>query len=200
MVILNIVTNKGKQAVSVPDSWAEISFEQFLLIENSWDRKDPVHLFSIITGIDFETLQESQDDYIEETLYRLVSFVFANTPDWDNLTPPKKIMINGRIIAVPSDIGAGTLGQKVMLNTALSTVKDVSQLMIEALCIYLQPLYHGKYDQNKFNEFKQVLMKAPVLDCYAIARFFLLNPINLMKIRQSNFLKPKPMKTKPTKN
>lgn len=179
MISFTVHTTKGKMRLSSPSSWEEVSLGQLVAIEKS--SKDVVEVFSILSGVDFEIIEESTDDKLLDQLYAVTHFIFT-APDWDKLPIPKTLLIGEKIITPPEDIGNETLGQKILFDQALMDSKKTVEIIPMILAIYLQPVISGeKFDRLKIPETLELLNQQPAILMYPLAGFFLNKPKNLQR-------------------
>lgn len=180
MISFQITDNKGKRMkVECPSSWDELTLKNLLDIENC-DRA-PLTIFSLLTGIEFDILRDSKQEDLEYQIYLAIEFVH-DSPKWDELKPPSNIVIDGRVIKIPKDISVLTLGQKIMFDQTLVNATNLTQVIPQALAIYLQPLIDGaKYDRDKQEAAQKVILTLPATQMYALVNFFLTSRSNLKK-------------------
>ena len=167
--------DKGKMKVSAPASWSEITYEQLIEIETEWDGKDLIKLFGILINMDFEEVSKLTDPALEKTLYEVCQFVFIETPTWDTLKRPSKILWEGRVIQVPSGIRQETLAQKIMINSVLKSELSVMEAIPKAVAIYMHQLFHpgSLMNQEIIEDVSQKLKKRNAVEVYSIGNFFL---------------------------
>jgi len=183
MVSITLTTHeKKKLQVLYPTTWDEITLGQFVMLEGK--KLDALERFSIMTGVDIEIFDNSRKKDLEDLVYSATYFL-TNPPDWKNLSVPDKIVVKGKVIKVPTDLGQETVGQSIMFKQVAVESEVLIDLIPKFLAIYLQPLiFGGKFDRTKLEETEELLNEQPALSMYAIANFFLIKPKLLRSIGQ----------------
>lgn len=169
--------------IETPGSWGECNLETFIKVQ-SWDGKEDLQLFTMVTGIPYATLNNNVQKSLENYIGAAISWI--NQPlDLDNLPLPAEITIHGKPVQVPKDLGDLTIGQKMYASQELRKIVgektgEVSKEMIlrqipVLLSIYLSPLYFKQdFDVDRCNDFKvQIVPKLPILEAWPIYDFFL---------------------------
>ena len=191
MISFTITTPEGKQNVSAPASWNEINYAQLIRLETEWNGADVIQLFSILVGIEFSVAEGLSDPGIDETLYEVCGGIITGIkPNWKNLRSPKKILWDGRMITIPTDLRKETLAQKVMINGLINSDVTVLEAIPSAVAIYLQPqLYPGSEIGKKelIDEITKQVKERNALEVYAIGSFFFkkLKPYQQAMLRSS---------------
>lgn len=189
MLTLTTRTNKGKETIYAPESWHEVSVDQFQRLVKEWDNEDWVQLFSILTGKEYSGIQTSTDSKLETTLYQTVSFALDPNFDWKNLTRPKVLELRPiwakdvplpiDRIEIPHSIGRMSIGQNIQARKSLEDMKDLREGISIVTAIYLQPLLDkGPFDMLRVTHYEYIISKMPITKIYPIG-FFLLR--RLMK-------------------
>jgi len=189
MIQFSIKTEDGKHRVSSPASWREINLGQLIDIETKWDKKDPIQLFSIITGLDIALLSNSNQNGLEDKMMAICAFAY-DQPDWEHLDKPKYIEIGTEAYITPTNISKKMLGQKIMINQiAIKEGVDLIKHIPKIVAIYMQPIIDGDYKDERLEEIEELLLKSSAMECFALARFFFLRSQNLMNIGEINLQK-----------
>lgn len=185
MIQLNIKKENGKgDRIFCPASWREINLSQLIDIETKWDKKNPIQLFSIITGLDVALLSNSKQKDLEDKMMAICAFAHVQ-PDWEQLSRPKYIEIGTKAYKTPKDISKKMLGQKIMINQiAIKEGVDLIKHIPKIVAIYMQPIIDGDYKDERIEEIEELLLKSSAMECFALARFFFLRSQNLMNIGQ----------------
>ena len=171
------------KTISVPESWDDITCGQWLNIEKVKDRSDVVAIFSALCDVPYNDLFLADLDEVMPMIER-VSFI-SDTPDFLKIEAPKTVFISGKNIDVPQDIRLKTLGQfqtfqsKVLPHVLVYKDGGIScdfKVMDVAVAIYMQPLITGKkFDAETLEETIKEVRSMPMLECFALANFFLNN-------------------------
>jgi hypothetical protein len=179
-----------KLKVTYPDSWDEITLDQFMKIEKL-GIADPLTLFSILAGVELD-FASGLDQELEPLVWDSVYFLFGESPDWKEAKCPKMFIIDGKPYAIPK-IEKQTLGQSVMVTQLVNNSETLFEVIPEMLAIYFQPLVTGgKFDREKIDIVRQSILKSTAVDCMGVANFFLRKPKLLRLITQvgSHLLNP----------
>ena len=181
MIGFTAKTDQGTIKASIPSSWEEVDVALWLKLDKL-KAGDPVNVFSLLTGFDFEALEQSKDERIEGKIYEATAWVY-DAPEWDKLPPLAELVIEGKPYQVPQDLDQCTLGQKVLINQAIARSEDTLNLLVEIVAIYMQPVYYGgKFDREKLPDMRSKLLALPCIDVVAVGYFFLTNGNVLQRI------------------
>ncbi len=198
--------NIGGATHYCPTSYEQISVRTYLQIMEEWDDKeDLIKLFCIITGFDYDRLNNAkfQEGY-EQEIFRGIAWIYQEKIEWDKLVPKEFLIIDDKEIKIPEDIGDESIGQKISIMQAASE-EDVSELQLipDVLSIYLDP-HFNEYDkpleERKFNkkraiEFREKILDLPILECYPLAFFFLNRSKSSTKLGESILLRMSQFRT-----
>ena len=179
MISFNVNTDKGKLKITAPSSWEELTVKQLILIK-SVDSDDLIQLFSIVTGIEFDRLNNSKDAKLEAHLYQTIEFLLES-PEWEKIKAPRRYNLGGKLYEVP-DISKATLGQNVMLSNTIANSKDFIGLLPKVIAIYFQPVIDGSFNRHRIPEVEELVLNSAALDAYGVGSFFLSNPKNSTRI------------------
>jgi hypothetical protein len=174
---------KEKVTLSIPESWNEISVEQYQRIVKEWDGYDWIKLFSILSGLEVNDISTSTDGKLETTLYRCIQFVFEKS-ELENIPMPKKLELRTiwfkdsplvyDSVTIPENLGRLSIGQAIQARKLLEESKDIRECISSVTAIYLQPLIDkGPFDMLRAIEIEQVILKMYISKIYPIGFFFL---------------------------
>lgn len=172
MLELKIKTKKETVSKKIPESWKECSLGMWMRLRE-WDGKDYVKGFSLIMDIDYDIISRSKSKKLYRTLFDVISWT-GQSVDWENLKVPEFLTINKKDIQIPPNLGAHTLGQKILVHEAMLRGDNITQALPVALAVYLDPLYHGSdFDRERSIKFEKTILELPVLEAYPAGIFFL---------------------------
>jgi len=194
MIGFTIGTPEGTRKVQSPSGWNEITVNQLIRLEKEFNGVDMIKCFSILTGIDYEVSEELTDPNIGETLYQVChGIITKSAPDWGNLDCPKKILWDGELITVPTNLRNETLAQKMMMDRVLQSNDLVVEVIGKAAAIYLHPLItKSKVDNETMEKVAVQMGERNALEVYSIANFF----FRKLKLYQTNMLRSLLLKNK----
>jgi hypothetical protein len=183
MLKLSIKTNKGKQTIQCPQSWEEVSVEQYIRIIKEWDDEDWIKLFSILSGLDVDYVSQSTNGQIESLVYQTIEFALKPF-DWKALPMPEEIDLtpiwlkDNPLIPphtkVPKKIGRLSIGQAIQARRSLEGMSDIREGISIVTAIYLQPLIDkGPFDMLRVTELEYLIGKNRITKIYPLG-FFLL--------------------------
>lgn len=183
MVILKI---NGK---AVPNSWATCSTGIFQEI-TQWDSdkpvqdKDPIKLYSILTGLSYEKISSSTDKALEAALWESSRFVYEADSDFYRAPVPDVLKFSGKEYTIPKQMGRMTIGQNVQLRQQMRFGKDSSLLLSLAVAVCLQPdidaraeggkMVKAPFDFDRALEIEKEIKSMPITEIYPVG-FFLLS-------------------------
>jgi len=193
-----IQTPKGKQRITSPASWRELTIQQLIELETEWDGVNPIVLFSIVTGLDVGLLKNSDQEGLEEKMLAICAFAY-DQPQWDALPKPKHIEIGGEVYKTPDTINRKLLGQKIMVSQiAIKESADLISQIPRIVAIYMQAVIDGEFKDERMEEVEALVRKSPAMDCYGLGKFFFQKSVNLMNIGAVS-LEESPSRTIPIK-
>lgn len=198
MLKLSVKTNKGKHSIHSPESWEEVSVEQYQRIIKEWDGEDWIKLFSILSGLDVDYVSQSTNGQIESLLYQTIEFVFKPF-DWKALPIPDEIDLTPIWLSerfedcplippstkIPKKIGRLPIGQSIHARRSLEGMADVREGIGMITAIYLQPLLDrdkdtgepAKFDMLRVTELEYLIGKNRITKIYPVG-FFLLQRLH----------------------
>lgn len=166
------------KTVRVPSEWEEVTVEHF--INPDFLSGNSLSLLANLSGIPRQKLLNTTED-ITGHLYKMVDFM-QKDPQGYQKYKPEKITLQGKELDYPKDIEVERVGQKIMLQDAVSKYQFVYEAIPEAIAIYLQPeLNDGVFDDAKLPELIEEVKGLRIVDVYPIADFFLTNSRRILK-------------------
>jgi hypothetical protein len=157
----------NKKPHSIPVSWDETTFEQYLGVLNGEDKPDSYFL-ALMLGMDYEEFKKCELKGFEQAMTALTFLKTA--PTW--LERPAKI---GSYI-LPADLTLESVGQYEDMKALVKGKKDIKELVQEypkVCAIYCQKTRDGVYDFGKAMDMSAELMKLPAREVVETASFFL---------------------------
>jgi hypothetical protein len=184
--MVKIIINKVE--FNIAENISELCTFQYCEMNKHRDNLNVVRILSILTGIDYTVLNNSDCSQFEPIL-TLLNFDFKTNP-LTEIVCPEAIEIDNKDIEVVQDIAQETFGQKVFAQQAVNDMIaeriDKIEALVKVAAIYLQPKVDGKFDDVKARKLENKLMELPITNIYPIGNFFL-----------SKFVKYSPPKAKP---
>lgn len=189
MIKFTGVTPQGKQQITAKTNWEELTLEEFIKIETIAPGKiSIIEMFSILSGLHIDVISGTECEEIERQLFEICAGIQKNAPDFKELKPPKKLLIDGKVYDSPLKFNNTMLGQKILLKQLIvDSKKQLLNIIPEVIAIYFQPLMDGKFDDQRIEPVKKLLLQSPALHCYALAQFFFLHSPYLNMIGLRNF-------------
>lgn len=169
-MITLVVNGDSKEC---PVTWAETSTDIF---QNIFSTKleNQVEVFSILTGTNYTSVLEDDDEDLDTTLYQVTAFVFNEPQDFRERPVPAAVKLAGKTVMIPRNLSALTVGQNLHIRQAMATAPNLESLISLACAIYLQPLVDGgKFDYARAKELEQEILKLPIYTTFPIGFFFL---------------------------
>jgi hypothetical protein len=172
-MIYNVTTSKGKKKIIIPESWDETNTGQFEKMV-TWDQKNLIELFSIMSGLDVKVLENTYDPALEQSLIECTNYVY--TPYEFIKEVPDSLVIDKKKFKIPKDVGGLTIGQNILVAQGGADAKVKEELLSLATAIFLQPLYDNcELDYDKALILRDKIRLEPITKIYPVG-FFLLNP------------------------
>lgn len=187
------------EVVSYPGSWDELNFFQYLRLSLGVDSNP--EFVSIVTGMPLEKVEYSTDIEGYNAILNDFSW-YAFAPD--EFKKPENLIIEGRSIELPKDIGTHSTRQFEQLKAIIAELyvdgepnhNAVIQKYPLMCAIYVQPLLDGKYDYSKVKELSDKLYMLPVKDIIGLGDFFFKRLIVLFSGMTNEQQKPKKTKSR----
>ena len=165
----------NKVVFNIAENISELCTFQYCELNKHRDNLNNVRILSILTGIDYTVLNNSDCSQFEPIL-GLLKFDDKEKP-LQNIECPDVVEIDKKQIKVVKEIGQETFGQKNFATIAVSDMiaerLDKVEALVKVAAIYLQPQIDGFFDDTKAREFEKKLMESPITDIYPIGNFFL---------------------------
>lgn len=148
--------------------------------------RDYFKLFCILTDSDFKSFHATSEN--EVTIWNAIKWVIE-TPFNPPNEIPKYLKLGDKIVTVPLNMKALSIGQNIHLRQVLDKSTYLEEGISMATAIYLQP----EYDQQKFNydkalELEKIIREMPIYLIRPIGFFLLMsavksgtNPMNFLK-------------------
>jgi hypothetical protein len=177
MVNLNLTIDDEVKEFNIPESWDEVTVEQFCeLFSFNREELTPIELgvktLNIFIGVDEETLMMlNYDDFIN-----LINIVNFTNTDIDSKYSDS-VEIEGETYFMKDDFSQLTMGEIISIETLIeSSNGNIFGSMAKLLCIFLRK----KKENGKLESFKGTFMNResifkllPVSQVYGVFVFFL---------------------------
>lgn len=165
----------NKVVFNIAENISELCTFQYCELNKHRDNLNTVRLLSILTGIDYTVLNNSDCSKFEPIL-SVLKFDDKEKP-LQNIECPDVVEIDKKEIKVVKEIGQETFGQKVfaqeIVNSMIAERLDKVEALVKVVAIYLQPQIDGSFDDKKAKELENKLMELPITGVYPIGNFFL---------------------------
>lgn len=166
MISIDYISSRRKITLSGPESFDEMTTEQYQNMVRDWDGEDIIKLFCILFGADYETTLNSPYD-IEGAIAAAVAFVYRDGLKLYELPVPEKFLG----AEVPKDLGGLSLGQAIILRNRGEGKKE-GEMISMAVAIYMQPIIDGKHDSKRVEQLEREIAAMPVTQTFALGFFF----------------------------
>jgi hypothetical protein len=164
--------------VKAPNSWEEVTVRHF--INPYFLAGDSLSLLSALAGVDRKALANSKDDIMND-LNKMVKFMVKEPLGYQGAVP-KSFKLRGKECKIPQDIELERLGQKIMLQDAMTKYKFVYEAIPDAIAIYMLPsLNDGEFDDDLVPELREEVLDLMLVDVFPVADFFLARCRSLAK-------------------
>lgn len=168
-MIIQITLNGVKTSRDIPVSWSEVTFRQFIALQECND--DFVKVMALFTGIEPDIIRKALIDNLESLILAL-GFL-QNDP---GQIKPKSILD----YELPKDLGFESIAQFEDVKETLKKAKDMS--VLDHLKLY--PLYCSiyackPYDWLKAEELSDKFFDAPCQEVLGVGNFTLAKLIGL---------------------
>ena len=165
----------NKVVFNIAENISELCTFQYCELNKHRDNLNTVRLLSILTGIDYTVLNNSDCSQFEPIL-GVLKFDDKEKP-LQNIDCPDVVEIDKKEIKVVKEIGQETFGQKVfaqeVVNSMIAERLDKVEALVKVAAIYLQPQLDGMFNDVKARELEKKLMELPINQVYPIGNFFL---------------------------
>lgn len=164
----------------IPESWDEITLEQFqkimALTNEEGKTTDIIELLSILTGKDKASVQQLPAEFVDSLLARIL---FLNqTPQAES---SNKIEIDGEVYLV-NVMEKLKMGEYVDVNTALEGDKENYANILGILCRKENEIYDDDFIANKLDDRIEMFKQQPITKILPIITFFL----NLYRLSETH--------------
>jgi hypothetical protein len=177
MLVLNA---NGTDKLTCITCWEECNTRTFQSIYRDWEPeikefkyRNPVILFSLLTGTQYTALLKNTDEDIELAIYQCTAFVYDSDTTWKQ-AQNNIIKLRDKIIMVPKKLGSLTIEQNMHIRRAMQTAKTLEELISLACAVYLQPLVEGKdFNYDSAMQLEKEILDLPIWQTYSVGFFFL---------------------------
>jgi len=183
-----VITLNGKK-YECPVCYEELKTRHWQRMKSpEWEPEKPLlerdafKLFCILTDSEFKTFHATSEN--EVTIWNAVKWVYDQPFEFTSDVPPY-LQIGEKIISVPKDMRALSIGQNIHLRQVLDSLQYLEEGLSMAAAIYLQPVY----DESKFNYEKAVELEKQIREMPA----YLIRPIGFFLLRNAVESGKKPM-------
>lgn len=185
----------GKETFMFPAGWHHLSLAQVLIMYNpEGGTKGILDILSILVGKPKEFWFKVDRMDIERHLVPHLMW-FNKQFDFKSLPLPPNIVIDGKELKVPKDLGFKSWGQRMSFAQEIGSVNDQFKdspkemldyqfsfgLIAYTLALYFYEDFHGikfsdEFDDEKIRQFaNEKCVHVPITQAYPIAAFFLQN-------------------------
>ena len=177
MIYREIKISKQKPLkVTVPESWNDVTFNQFEGIQRE---SDVLKRVSILTGIPvnlFSSYPELADFYV------WLEGKLSWSSEWDEEDSKcESFIIGNEVFNFPKDIGVLSIGLYEDIKKEVQENKDNLLSIYPLICAsYYQLLKDGEYDYSKASTYVNLFNEQPCRKVYNAASFFL-SKVNELK-------------------
>lgn len=190
MITVTIELNRVKVTRELPTQWKEVTFKQFLELNEC--RGDYVKVLSLFTGIDQDTVRKCKIWDLDAVL---VSLTFLHSKP-ENVIPEKLLTYE-----IPKDLGLEFIGQYEDLKDELQNQQGLTNRQkLEKYTLYCAVYAcrakFGDYDWMKAVSMQDEFLEAPAVEVLGVGNFTLLKLIGLTRHIKEDSPKAKPLKTK----
>jgi len=163
------ITNQEPISVTIPESWSDVTFEQFRL---SQEEGDPLKRVSILTGVPvdyFNKYPELADFYV------YLEGVLSWSTEWKESSEKVEVFVlEDEVFHFPEDVGVLSIGLYKDIQSEVQEKKDKVLDTYPLICAsYYQLLKDGEYDYTKAKEYYDMFDKQPCTKVFNAAGFFL---------------------------
>ncbi len=170
MITITYISSKRQITLTGPESFDEMTTDQYQNMVRDWDGEDVVRLFCILFGADYEATLNSPYD-VESTIAAAVAFVYRDGMALYDKKVPEKFLG----VEVPKALGGLSIGQAMILRNRGEGKKE-GEMIAAAIAVYMQPIIDGKHDDKKQEILERKVLEMPVSETFALG-FFLLRQL-----------------------
>lgn len=166
------------EKVHCPICWAETRLGEFQRLYSGLKLGDNlIHIFSLLTGKDYDEVYQAQSEDLNAGLYQAVSFVINEPKSFKSMKVPSEFVFNGKSYKSPG-VKSLTVGQAFALRSIVTEAKNLECSISITLAIYFQPLIDGtKFSLDRAKEIELDIQKMLLTETYPLG-FFLLSKLN----------------------
>lgn len=168
--MLHIATPSGP--LSFPIRWQGVTTLQYVNLMGLASAT-PYHMVRALCS-DPERFDALADLQADVKIYARLPFLSTPFPE---AKPPKSILLSGRVVDVPANIGLCTLGQKMILDDWLSDLETVTlcSAATRLLSVYLYPVWAKEplTDVAQLPTLTRLIEQSPCTVAMPLAAFFL---------------------------
>lgn len=166
----------GDIAFSLPTSYGELTYNQFVALKDMSDTSDIVGIFSILSGVEKSIIEQSGDLDLDEKIISLIKFL-EKLPNLVFLLPDQ-IYIGDKWYQKPTGIEVNTFGQKLSLQRKVISIQKEGKGEVDIypfiVALYMQPAITGTpYDEDEVDRLVPLIMECKINQLFPIASFFL---------------------------
>ena len=178
MIEVTVTTNKGEKKIQVPQSWDEVTTENFQKLY-SIKEQTPVSIFTAICGLPDKFLYDTSSDKLTQSLLSVTSFVTEQ--EFRKKPVPKYANVKGKHkiekIELPKKLGSLSVGQNIHVKEKIDEAQYYEQCISWALAVYLQPIYYNQdFDYDQVILLHNKILQTPITQTFNLG-FFLLNRV-----------------------
>lgn len=191
------VTIQGS-TFSVPQNWSEVSVRQYDEMCTNAEHLTPSRLLSILTGIDYITLQNADCGEFMLNVFPALTELHS-APDFKTIERKDSITINGISLPVIKDPGKERIGQKLLLTSVLGDGENVKmhEVIPYVVAVYYAPKLHpdGIWDETHVEKVREWVLDMSILEAVAESNFFLTGYMRDLN-KSLSYTRRKPKRTK----
>lgn len=184
MIHITINDKKAK----LPTAWDELTFFQAtqLIATSKFSEQ-----LAALTNLDVSEIKNSKNVFIQDELLPYMQFL-TEEPNLTEIPRPTKIVVNGKALDVPKDLGYLTFEQVEYLRLEArayteESVESSSDLLLTAVAIWVQPIYfETDFDEGMIENTRSLLQDCKFVDIIALGSFFFRIYIGLIESMPSD--------------
>ena len=163
----------------IPTSWNDVNIRQYFeILKWSLTDKDPVRLYSILTGIDYDIMFQCQEYAVSEVIDKHTEFI-REDPNV-HTKKPDFVDIRGKKIEVPKTLSVKPLGVILGLESEFSEInkiEDEYEKQIKSLCtsvayVLCEAISGKAHDNEEADKLIPEIEQLPVTTVMPLALFF----------------------------
>jgi hypothetical protein len=178
MVKVNFEIDDKTEEFSVPESWSEVTVNQFMAIVKLQEGMEELNILQKTIKM-VCILTKIPEEYVEmipiEQFYKIRD-ILEYTNDEVDTKACESITIDGEEYFIKNDFNQLTMGETITIETLMSNSDNVVSVFDELLCVFLRKKKdNGKLEAFKstfLQERKEIFGKAPISQMYSVLVFF----------------------------